>query len=279
MEAMTDKRIARVFARRTKATPVDDLVFYDEPGLFAPEVDVVYVSVTFTYDLERGEYLVRAWGRIAPVEIGGPATGMRGGVFVPGLFLKPGYVITSRGCDNRCPHCFVWRREGGVRELPVVDGWNVLDDNLLACSEGHILAVFDMLSRQKHPVEFTGGLEAAKLERWHVEWLSRLKPKQMFFAYDSAEDYEPLVMASRCLSEAGLVKRASHAARCYVLIGHPGDSFEAAELRCRQAMGLGFMPMAMLYRDEAGLVDLNWRRFQREWANDIIVGRKMSVER
>ncbi|MCL5103035.1 MAG: hypothetical protein M1133_02815 [Armatimonadetes bacterium] len=111
------KRIARVFPRRTKATPVDDLAFYDEPGLFPPCVDEVHVSVTFTYDLPRAEHLAKAWERVAPVTIGGPATGMPGGEFTPGAYLKAGYVITSRGCPNRCWFCSVWRREGNTREL------------------------------------------------------------------------------------------------------------------------------------------------------------------
>jgi hypothetical protein len=79
--------------------------------------------------------------------------------------LKKGYVITSRGCPNRCWFCSVWRREGEViRELPVTDGWNVLDDNLLVCSENHIRAVFAMLARQRRMPLFTGGLEAAWLK-------------------------------------------------------------------------------------------------------------------
>ena len=27
------------------------------------------------------------------------------GDFVPGMYLKKGYVITSRGCDKSCRHC------------------------------------------------------------------------------------------------------------------------------------------------------------------------------
>lgn len=41
-------------------------------------------------------------------------------------------------------------------------------------------------------------------------------------------------------------------------------------------MELGFLPFAMLYRDESGRVDVEWKRFQREWANSFIVGRKFS---
>lgn len=256
--------IARVFARRTKATPTDELAFYDEPGLFVPPVDVVHVSVTFSYDLSRAERLARSWSRIAPVTVGGPATGMAGEQFAPGMYLKPGYVITSRGCPNRCWFCRVWRREGEVRELSITEGANVLDDNLLACSEAHIRAVFAMLKRQPKQAEFTGGLEAARLEPWHVDLLAGLKPKQAFFAYDTPNDYEPLVQAGRTLQEAGFEFRQKRL-RAYVLIGHPKDTFEKAERRLYRTLEAGFWPMAMLYRDEGGKVDLAWRRFQRPW--------------
>jgi hypothetical protein len=48
-------RIARVFPRRTKATPTDDLVFTDCPPMFMPEIDEVHISVAFTYDMKRAE--------------------------------------------------------------------------------------------------------------------------------------------------------------------------------------------------------------------------------
>lgn len=36
----------------------------------------------------------------------------------------------------------------------------------------------------------------------------------------------------------------------------------------------GFMPYAMLYRDERGKVDRDWARFQREWLRPAIVSKK-----
>lgn len=259
-------KIARVFPRRTKATPVDVLAFTEPPGLFPPEVDAVHVSVTFSWDLPRAEWLAKQWEHVAPVEIGGPAAGTRGEAFEPGVHLRNGYTITSRGCPNRCWFCDAWKRDGDVRELPIRDGWNVLDDNLLACSETHIRAVFAMLGRQRLVrVEFTGGLEAARLEDWHVDLLREVRPKQMFFAYDTADDYEPLVEAGRKLLAAGWTV-AGKRLRAYVLVGFDGDTFAAANTRLRATMAAGFTPMAMLWRRKDGRGDLGWRRFQRQWA-------------
>ncbi len=262
--------IARVFPRRTKATPQDEYAFTDEPGLFVPEdITEVHVSVAFTWDMERAERLADSWARIAPVKMGGPAFNQPGGEFEPGKYLREGYTITSRGCFNFCWFCAVWKREKGLTELPIHDGWNVLDDNILACSESHIRAVFAMLKRQKRKTEFTGGLEAKLLKPWHVDLIRDLKPHQLFFAYDTPDDWEPLVNAAKLMSEGGCLNRTL--CRCYTLIGYPKDTIEDAERRLTQVLSLGMFPMAMLYRDERGETDIEWRRFQRLWARPSII--------
>jgi len=268
-------RIIRVFPRRTKATPIDPLAYVGGPDFFA-EADEVHISVSFTWDLPEVEHLEKEWRHVAPVKIGGPATGQQGEDFTPGLYLKKGYLVTSRGCNNRCWFCSVWRREGNIKELPITEGWNVLDDNLLACSEQHIRSVFAMLAKQKkegHAVEFTGGLEANILQRWHAEELRKLFPRQVFFAYDSPDDREPLFEAGKILFSAGFSK-ISHVLRAYVLIGYPEDTFEEAELRLNETLQAGFLPMAMLYRDDTGFKDAAWGRFQTEWARPAFMYRK-----
>ena len=262
-------KIIRVFPRRTAATPDDeDVRVAAVPGMF-DDADEVHIPVLFTWDRPMAERLAEQWQRVAPVKVGGPAYGDPGADFVPGMYVKRGYVMTSRGCPNRCWFCSVWRREGGIRELPITDGWNLLDSNILACSETHIRAVFAMLAEGKRAYgrrpEFTGGQEAARLEWWHVELLRQLRPKQLFFAYDTPDDLGPLQVAGEMLLDAGFT-RASHQLRCYVLCGWHGDTFEAAKKRMGEAMAAGFVPMAMVYRDQDGAKSREWGRFQRQWA-------------
>lgn len=266
-------RLIRAFPRKTRATPNDPLAFIGGPTLFA-EADEIHISVTFTWDIPEAERLEKEWRHIGPTKIGGPAMGTKGEEFIPGLYVKPGYVITSRGCPNNCWFCSVWRRDGKIRELPITEGWNVLDDNLLACSKNHIRSVFSMLSIQCHRAEFTGGIEAAKMEPWIAASLKLLKPKSIFFSYDTPDDLEPLIRAGKMMRHIGF-KRTSHVLRCYVLIGVPGDNFERAEQRIRQAVMAGFFPMAMLWRDQSGKVDHSWKRFQRQWVRPTIVAIKI----
>lgn len=271
--------IARVFPRRTTATPDDELAFTTPPPKILPDIDEVHISVTFSYDMEKAEQLAEAWHKTGlPVLMGGPAFNEPGGEFVPGRYLKQGYVITSRGCPNRCHFCAVPKREGYMlRELPIKNGFNILDDNLLACSEKHIREVFEMLKKQPEMPVFTGGLEAKLLKAWHVDLLREVKPKRMYFAYDTPDDYEPLLQAGRLLRDGGITK-ASQSARCYVLIGYDGDTMENAEKRLRDAWTAGFFPFGMLYRDEKGEVSEDWKQFQRLWARPQIINQKLKED-
>jgi hypothetical protein len=160
--------------------------------------------------------------------------------------------------------------------LPIRDGWNLLDDNILACSEAHIREVFAMLKRQDRRAEFTGGLEAARLQDWHIDLLVDLSPEQMFFAYDTPDDYEPLVDAGRRLQAAGFT-RASHALRAYVLIGTRGDRLEAAEARLKATWDAGFFPMAMLMMGKGIIQSDDWRRLRREWCNPYVLGSRLNA--
>lgn len=264
-------KIIRVFPRKTRLTPDDENVVINKPPMIFDEADEVHVSVLFKHDISRGHELAEMWEKVATVKLGGVAFDNPGEDFVPGMYVKKGAVITSRGCNNRCWFCSVWRREGAVREIPVTKGWNVLDDNLLACSETHIRNVFKMLESQKktgYRIQFTGGFEAKLLKDWHVDLLLKVKPKQMFFAYDTPDDFEPLQIASIKLRKAGFTRNHM---RCYVLIGYPNDSFDYAETRLQQTVDLGFTPMAMLYMDKKGAVNRDWKPFQREWARPAII--------
>ncbi len=254
----------RVFPRRTRWTPTDSLAFVGEPGLFRPPEQQVKISVTFSWDIPEAERLYRSWSRFySDVEIGGPALGDPGDEFVAGRFLQHGRLITSRGCPRECPWCFASRREGSViRELPVTDGYDVADNNLLACSESHIRAVFEMLRHQTEPARFSGGLDARLFMPWHVELLKSIRFKFAWFACDYPGAEQDLERVADLMGDFHRQQR-----RCYVLIGFGGESIRKAERRLRRVFQMGFDPMAMLYRGEDARVwPQDWRRLQRTWS-------------
>lgn len=108
--------IARVFPWKTKISPTDDLAFFDAPGRLAGIIDAVHVSVAFTWELDRAKRLADAWDKIAPVNIGGTATGEAGGDFTPGIYLQPGWLQRSRG---QLAGMFGYHQRHERRDLPV----------------------------------------------------------------------------------------------------------------------------------------------------------------
>lgn len=271
-----ERNIARVFLTKTKATPDDKDVFIGHPPITVPKgnYDEIHISVTFTWDKGKVREIEDAWKSYGNVKVGGPAFIVPEGEFVPGLYLKKGYVITSRGCPNRCWFCSVWRKHPKTKELEIKEGYNIQDDNLLACSDKHIVDVFCMLKNQKDRPTFSGGLEARLINHDIVSMLKAVKPQQFFLAYDTPSDYEPLVKASKMLRKAGFNRNSM---RCYLLIGYKNDSLQKAEERAKRILRLGMYPMAMLYKNEDGSLanpDPRWKSFQRTWARPAAISVK-----
>lgn len=258
---MTDKKIARVFPTKTSMSPTDVDAYFGEPELFMPDYDEIHISVAFTWDINRAEWLARQWDHIAPVKIGGPAVDGEGDGFIPGQYLRKGITITSRGCPRRCPFCFV---KSPLHELdPIPEGNIIQDNNLLACSKKHLTKVFRMLHGQ-HSIVFSGGLESNRITPAITEELRSLRIKEIWTSYDNPNEIKALIKASYILRKYF----TRHKMRCYILIGYGSDTIEKAEYRLMQASRLGFLPFAMLYRNKEGEYpqpEKPWRLFQRTW--------------
>jgi hypothetical protein len=250
-------RLIRVLAPKTRATPNDALAYFEAPDRNA-EDDEVHIAVTFIDEKSWAEHLAEKWKRVAPVKVGGVAYGDPGAEYLPGRYIKPGYAFTSRGCPRRCWFCSMWKCGSVPRLLPIIDGWNVIDDILLACPRHHVEAKFAMLKRQGRRIEFTGGLEALSLHDYQVDLLASLKPRPtIFFAYDPGDAFETLEHAARQPIAAG-VRTAGHNMRAYVLIGYPEDTFAAAE-QLLQAMSSGNSRAAFLRRLRKDRPDIHAR--------------------
>lgn len=270
------KKIIRIFPYRNNHTPNDELVFagIKKKGLTAdpifpsmmPDADEAHVSVTFTWDIKEGQRLKRAWEQFLPTKIGGPAFDDPGGEFEPGMYLKKGITITTRGCPKKCWYCYVPKREGDLRTLKINPGHIVQDNNLLASSMKHQLAVYKILREQRRRASFTGGLEAVCLQEWMADEIRTIPIDQIFFAYDRLGQEAELMDA---ILKLGFLNRDQ--LRCYVLVGHQNDSPRAALLRLKLAWDMGYLPFAMYYRDEKNEPPTDeWKDLIREWTRPAI---------
>lgn len=267
------KRILRVFPRQTHHTPLDDLVAFGPPGLFVPEHDEVHVSCAFTWDKQRAQKLAEAWYGKAPVKIGGPAFDDPGGAFVPGLYVKRGITITSRGCPNKCKFCFVPKREGLIRELEVMPGNIVQDNNLLACSKVHRRKVYEMLRTQKN-IELVGGLEVGRLTDWDIEEMRNLRIGKLWLACDTHGAINRTVKAIQQLTAAGFNQNQI---RCYVLIG---DNMSENQERLETIYNAGALPFAQLFQPEERIeYSKEWKDFTRIWSRPAIYKGVMNAKK
>lgn len=241
------------------------MAFIGEPGLWRPDNRKlpVRISVTFSWHRQEAERIAQHWKQYYDdVRVGGPAYNDPGGEFVPGMFMKEGCTITSRGCPKKCGWCVVPNREGAIRYLQVKPGWIVQDNNLLACKESHIRAVFDMLREQRRNIFFNGGLDKHFLQPWHRELFDSIPVGELWFACDVMKDIPHLERAADILKGYPIRKL-----RCYTMIGYDGETLSDAESRLETVLKLGFLPFTQLYQPEVRKTYPDaWRKLCRKWA-------------
>jgi len=257
----------RVFPRRNKWTPDDSDAYVGSPPVGYevgdPLSDEVWVSVTFTDDIEKGKKLQAEWSEHHDtVKLGGPAFDDLGSSFVPGRFLKHGVTITSRGCPNKCPWCWVPKREGDIRELPIQRGHIVQDNNLFACRMDHIEKVFAMLRTCDQPIQFKGGIDAPRFTEEHRALIGTIKLGELWFACDADSRMNALKRVIPLLKGIPRNKR-----RCFVMVGFNDETIENANQRIRTVYNLGFDPFAQFYRGPNEQEHTSeWKSFCRTWA-------------
>ena len=275
-------RIIRVFPRRTSMTPTDKYAFVGAPPMIRPEADEVHVDCTFTWDtlplkekeLPLAEYLRLAWSQYYPVvKLGGVAFDDPCNGFVPGQYVRQGVVFTSRGCNNQCPWCLAWRREGKLRELPIREGNVIQDNNLFQCPSPHIEKVFTMLKGQ-HNIQFSGGLDARLITDNIADSLRNLRIGQIFLACDTDSAIKPLEQAVKRL------QMARQKIRCYVLVAYNGETISHAEERLRAVYEISCLPFAQLYQppDKWIKYPKEWRDLARTWSRPAAIKALMRAQ-
>jgi len=85
----------------------------------------------------------------------------------------------------------------------------------------------------------------------------------------NAKKPKPFRVAGKMLLNSGFTT-TSHCLRAYVLCGYPGDTIIRADMRMEQTDEAGFLPMAMLYRDEKGCRDPEWQKWARQYTRPAI---------
>ncbi|MCL2215424.1 MAG: hypothetical protein FWB91_00255 [Defluviitaleaceae bacterium] len=258
--------IIRVFPRRTSYTPEDEYAFIGSPPdkkYLIPEHREVHVCCVFTWDKTLCEELAHKWWLITnkPVKLGAPAYGSPADDFIPGMYIKPNIVFTTRGCNKNCGFCSVPRIEGRLRELPIQPGNVIQDNNFLQASRTHKDKVFAML-RSQAGICFKGGLAVELINSHFIDNVTSLRIDELWLACDSDDALPGFKAAAEKLTKAGFNREKI---RCYALIG---DDMDKNEARLQEIYHAGAMPFAMLKRDFTKTktrYEPDWNKFARQW--------------
>lgn len=268
-------KIARVFAQKKSSfTPTDQDCYFGSPGCFTPVYDEVHVSCVFTWDKPYAEWLAFQWQNHGIVKIGGPAYKSPCIDFIPGRYVAPGIIFTTRGCPNKCHwpngRCLVPELEGEFRELPITPGNIIQDNNVLASSESHWDNLCAMLRTQSR-ICFKGGIEARRLTDKRILDLRSLSIDELWLACDTPGALPRICDKIKQLRRAGF---SQDNILVYALCGNDMEE----EARMEQIYLSGGLPFSMLYQPPEQKIEYSpiWKDFQRDWSRPEIFRGKMN---
>lgn len=249
--------------------------------VFPPLFDVpdrVYVSSIFRWNKDQSDFLSTSWG--SKVTLGG--TGIDIKKRLPpeieqmpvdySLYGKKRVVgFISRGCNNGCPWCVVWRKEGQLKristarnllgELPNAEEGIFLDNNFLALP-GHKQDLA-YLAEMELPIDFNQGLDAKFITTENAKLLAACKwLTEIRLALDSDDRISILEKAVEILASNGIAPRKI---MVFVLIGFSGLDSDVRRLLAVRRLGCNAFPMGFrdLYTGEEPARGWNKRLYRK----------------
>jgi len=210
----------------------------DEVWLNFPlrQADITYASCVFTWNQKR-EVTVPD-GAI----IGGAGFDLKAELPPEVEHVMPDYGLypdvdfsmgfTSRGCIRKCPWCIVPEKEGAIKPWArLYDFWDrhhrkivLLDNNILAAPNWR--QTMEDLIAEGLEVDFRQGLDIRLLNEENIDYLKRVRVKELRFAFDDIAYEKSLRRGIELLLGNGL---GSRKLSFYFLYGFPAIEQECVE--------------------------------------------------
>ena len=218
--------------------------------------DITYASCVFTWNA-KGE------NKIPPSAIiGGSGIDLKAELppevehTMPDYSLYPGldYSLgfTSRGCIRRCPWCVVPEKEGNIMPWArIYEFWDrhhrkiiLLDNNLLATPNWQ--QTMESLIAEELEVDFYQGLDIRLLNEDNIDYLKRVKAKQLRFAFDDIACESALRRGIQLLLDNGIPSRRL---LFYFLYGFGDDETAVERAKILLSYNVDIYPMLYIGPD------------------------------
>lgn len=195
----------------------------------------------------------------------------------PELTKDTAYGFLTRGCPRNCDFCHVGAKEGrcSVKVADLSEFWagqkNIVlcDPNLIACREWKDL--LQQLIDSKAKIDINQGIDIRLLDKEKAEMLSKLKVKNIHFAWDKYEDKEMILPKFRMFKE---ISGWNYRKMTVFVLTNFNSTFEQDLERVYLLQDMGYNPYIMVYDKAHTTGKDNVRRLQR-WVNNRILFRSI----
>lgn len=181
------------------------------------------------------------------------------------------YGFLTRGCPRGCAFCHVGTKEGyhSYKVANLSEFWRgqknivLCDPNILACKEWKPL--LQQLIDSKAYVDFNQGLDIRMMTEEKAEMLSKIKIKEIHFAWDRYQDKDIILPKLKLFSEIKYKgKHPDHSAIVYVLVNFDTTIEQDLE-RIYTLREMGYWAYIMIYDKEHA--DMEYKYLAR-WCNN-----------
>lgn len=262
------------FGERYDIVYVSKVFSFSEDYTDVINADIVYYGGTgYQIKLINGKevYSWNAWGKKNFI-----CTLVRSEHFYPDYSLYPtltentAYGFLTRGCPRGCDFCHVKDKEGkrSYKVANLSEFWSgqkkicLCDPNILACKDWKEL--LQQLINSRAYVDFNQGLDARMLTEEKCEMLSKIKIKNVHFAWDRYEDKDIILPKLQMYAQYTNIKPHDHNAIVYVLVNFDTTINQDLE-RIYTLRDMGYWAYVMVYDKEHAHIEYN--RMQR-WCNN-----------
>jgi len=191
----------------------------------------------------------------------------------PELTKDTAYGFLTRGCPRNCDFCHVGAKEGrcSVKVADLSEFWKgqknivLCDPNLIACKDWKDL--LQQLIDSKAKIDINQGIDIRLMNPEKAEMLSRLRVKNIHFAWDKYEDKEMILPKFQMFRE---ISGWNYRKMTVFVLTNFNSTFEQDLERVYILRDMGYNPYIMIYDKAHTTGKDNVRKLQR-WVNNRIL--------